>query len=180
MALSQITRIALPIVLILLASRLWLVIQSEMTPINVPIPTIAALRAQYGNDRNLTSKETRDLYHKLINEIGKPWEQKAKDSGTVVRGLAVGCNLLRHRLRLYARERDTETSAYLLAVRDVWVHCIAKLNMQSLLDIPSCLLMLEDFSCPSLAALEVRKGQKDEVILASVWKSNEGYDKKFS
>jgi len=176
----SVLRVILPVLLAVLLSRAWVAVQNEMVNIPIAAPTVQFLRDTYGAERNLTSKETRALYLTLIQEVGIPYQKQLEGAKTTARGLVVACNLLRHRIRLYARYRDIETNPYLLALRDIGVHGLQPMNFQALLDIPVCAFpSLEGYgyTCPSVAALEVRKGQKEEEILASMWKSNEKYNK---
>ena len=134
----SVLRVILPVLLAVLLSRAWVAVQNELVNIPIAAPTVQFLRDRYGAERNLTSKETRALYLNLLQEVGIPYQKQLEGAKTTARGLVVACNLLRHRIRLYARYRDIETNPYLLALRDIGVHGLQPMNFQALLDIPVC------------------------------------------
>ncbi|KNH06974.1 hypothetical protein XU18_2245 [Perkinsela sp. CCAP 1560/4] len=101
--------------------------------------------------------------------------------------VARGCNLLRHRIRLYCRSRDAEVSPVMLSLRDAWVHGVLGMfgdasSPDSFLrgltvELPSCLANGEDRPCPSYDTLRNVKGKRDDEIIDSSWRSNPWYDK---
>ena len=184
--------------------------------IHVPIPSVSDLQLKYGTERNLSSADVRNLYNKLITDVGEKWERdvfeynrdameqdlpsdhvedeiqsqhiiipKKIERIIPVDALARGCNLLRHRIKIYCRARDSETSPIFLAVRDFWVHGISALfdahradvSMRELSsEVTSCIAENEDRPCPSYDMLRHAKGCSDDAIIASAKKSNKWYN----
>eukprot|EP01013_Petalomonas_cantuscygni_P040140 TRINITY_DN71936_c0_g1_i1.p1 TRINITY_DN71936_c0_g1~~TRINITY_DN71936_c0_g1_i1.p1 ORF type:complete len:293 (-),score=23.99 TRINITY_DN71936_c0_g1_i1:509-1387(-) len=84
-------------------------------------PSIDELNAFYGSDV-LGPSQTRVLYKKVIADYAE-WPLRAREEGADDQLVAAGCNLVRHRIKLYARSRQSSW-AWTLRIRDTWAHGI--------------------------------------------------------
>jgi hypothetical protein len=153
--------------------------QTRGLEFNPPLPTMADLRREFGERRDLNHKQTRQLYKDLLNGTIKDWVKTAREKGASVHDLAVGCTNVRWRVRIYTRSRDLEGSFMMdhaLAVRDVYVHALTKKSPTALLDAPACLAMTEALPCPSYASLLAIK-HSDEKVLEGCGRANPAYDR---
>jgi hypothetical protein len=178
----------LVIVVIAVASQISSSGLHEHLAFDPAVPTVADMAAKFGTARALSHKQTRDLYHRVVDHVGRQWlaetvaARKAADPAPThedtQRAVAVGCSMIRWRSRLYARSRDGERGpwfAYALALRDMVTHAWLKHSVTALLDTVPCLAMDEHRSCPSFASLLMRKKSYDRII-EGCWKTNSFFD----
>lgn len=89
------------------------------------------MEAKYGSGANLTPDETRDLYHKVLEDteaaqnkwVSIPHRDASPSGVDAEEHEAIMCSIARGRVRQYARSRMADQrSAHLLNVRDAWTH----------------------------------------------------------
>ncbi|PBJ76658.1 hypothetical protein BCY84_08319 [Trypanosoma cruzi cruzi] len=189
------------VVVIVLALLLALMPQQDPFPRNLPERYLfSALKAKYGDSRNLDHSETRKLYNSLLTEIGEFIEQNKNRLDA--KQQAVSCNAMRWTARLYSRTRDGTyplpiLTDWVLQLRDGYVHGLRyfpNVLFRDLEDVVTgnfsfwrSILVIRQFSrcvfpsvnstgCPSYQFLRQIRGKSDEDVLASCTKSNTIYD----
>lgn len=154
------------------------------------IPSLDQLAQRFGR-KPMSLSESRNLYNSIIASY-KTWNNNISLAGADDEVVAIGCNLIRHRIKVYVRSRQASL-AWTLRLRDAWAHGVvpffaALMELLSdprsfdrarvlapLLDIPFCLMQHPDYPCPSIMSLAARKRGDYQAIAGRCFHTNEAW-----